>query len=116
MVNPTVIKQRLNQLSTSLRKVEKYKVLSLEEFLEDDVVQDVVEYNLFIIVNMMVDIATHIVVDNNLGNPETLGGAFDILCKEKYIDKAEAKIYRNMVGLRNILSHEYIKINKNITR
>ena len=114
MVNPTVIKQRINQLSTSLKKIEKYKGLSLDEFLEDDVVQDVVEYNLFIIVNMMIDIATHIVVDNNLGNPETLGGAFDILYKEKYIDEAELKIYRNMVGLRNILSHEYLKINKNI--
>ncbi|SDZ23948.1 Uncharacterized conserved protein YutE, UPF0331/DUF86 family [Proteiniborus ethanoligenes] len=114
MVNIEVIKQRLNQLSTSLNKIERFRAISLEEFLQDDIIQDVVEYNLFIAINMMIDIATHIVVDNNIGNPETLGEAFSILNKEKYFNDDETKIYRNMVGLRNILSHEYLKIDKKI--
>ena len=70
-----------------------------------------VEYNLFIAINMMIDIATHIVVDNNMGS-QTLGEAFNILNKEKYLNDEETKVYRNMVGLRNILSHEYINIDK----
>jgi len=114
MVDVEVIKQRLNQLSTSINKIERFKEVSLEEFLKDDIIQDVVEYNLFIAINMMIDIATHIVVDNNMGSPETLGEAFNILNKEKYLNDEETKIYRNMVGLRNILSHEYINIDKNI--
>ena len=114
MVNIEVIKRRLNQLSISLNKIERYEKVSFEEFLQDDIIQDVVEYNLFIVINMMVDIATHIVVDNNLGNPETLAEAFNILNKKKYLSDDETKIYRNMVGLRNILSHEYLKINKEI--
>ncbi len=114
MVNIEVIKQRLNQLSTSLNKIERFKEISLEEFLKDDIIQDVVEYNLFIAINMMIDIATHIVVDNNMGSPETLGEAFNILNKEKCLNDEETKVYRNMVGLRNILSHEYINIDKKI--
>ncbi|SHI16267.1 type VII toxin-antitoxin system HepT family RNase toxin [Sporanaerobacter acetigenes] len=114
MVNIEVIKQRLNQLSTSINKIERFKEISLEEFLKDDIIQDVVEYNLFIAINMMIDIATHIVVDNNMGNPETLGEAFNILNKEKYLNDEETKVYKNMVGLRNILSHEYINIDKKI--
>ncbi|HFL3828466.1 TPA: DUF86 domain-containing protein [Clostridioides difficile] len=114
MVNIEVIKQRLNQLSTSINKIERFKEISLEEFLKDDIIQDVVEYNLFIAINMMIDIATHIVVDNNMGSPETLGEAFNILNKEKYLNDEETKVYRNMVGLRNILSHEYINIDKKI--
>lgn len=114
MVNIDVIKKRINQLSTSLNKIERFKDISLEEFLRDDIIQDVVEYNLFIAINMMIDIATHIVVDNNMGNPETLVGAFDILNNHKYLSGDETKTYRNMVGLRNILSHEYISIDKNI--
>ena len=55
--------------------------MCLRKFLKDDIIQDVVEYNLFIAINMMVDIATHIVVDNNMGNPKTLGEAFEILNK-----------------------------------
>jgi uncharacterized protein YutE (UPF0331/DUF86 family) len=114
MVDVEVIKQRLNQLSASLNKIERFKEISLEEFLEDDIIQDVVEYNLFIAINMMIDIATHIVVDNNMGSPETLGEAFNILNKEKYLNDEQTKVYRNMVGLRNILSHEYINIDKKI--
>ena len=114
MVDVEVIKQRLNQLSTSINKIERFKEISLEEFLKDDIIQDVVEYNLFIAINMMIDIATHIVVDNNMGSPETLGEAFNILNKEKYLNHEETKVYRNMVGLRNILSHEYINIDKRI--
>ncbi|MBU5294436.1 DUF86 domain-containing protein [Anaerosalibacter bizertensis] len=114
MVDVEVIKQRLNQLSTSINKIERFKEISLEEFLKDDIIQDVVEYNLLISINMMIDIATHIVVDNNMGSPETLGEAFNILNKEKYLNDEETKVYRNMVGLRNILSHEYINIDKKI--
>ncbi|SRR5690554_1488743 len=114
MVDVEVIKQRLNQLSTSINKIERFKEISLEEFLKDDIIQDVVEYNLFIAINMMIDIATHIVVDNNMGSPETLGEAFNILNKEKYLNDEETKVYRNMVDLRNILSHEYINIDKKI--
>lgn len=114
MVDVEVIKQRLNQLSTSINKIERFKEISLEEFLKDDIIQDVVEYNLFIAINMMIDIATHIVVDNNMGSPETLGEAFNVLNKEKYLNDEETKVYRNMVGLRNILSHEYINIDKKI--
>jgi len=114
MVDVEVIKQRLNQLSTSINKIERFKEISLEEFLKDDIIQDVVEYNLFIAINMMIDIATHIVVDNNMGSPETLGESFNILNKEKYLNDEETKVYRNMLGLRNILSHEYINIDKKI--
>ena len=77
-------------------------------------IQDVVEYNLFIAINMMIDIVTHIVLDNSIGKPETLGGAFDILNKNKYLSDEDTKIYKNMVGLRNILSYEYVNIDKRI--
>lgn len=114
MVNINVIKKKLSQLSRSLKKVENYQDLSLEEFLNDDIVQDVVEYNLFIAVNMIIDLATHIVVKNNMGLPETLGEAFTILHKEKYLSEEDCQTYKKMVGLRNLLSHEYVSIDKNL--
>ena len=114
MVEADVVRQRLTQLATSLKKIKRYKALSLEEFLKDEVAQDVVEYNLFIAINMMIDIACHAIVDNNLGNPDTVEEAFAILEKEKYLSSNEARVYRSMVGLRNILSHEYLKVDKEI--
>lgn len=114
MVKTRVLKSRLEQLYISLKKIKRYKDFTLEEFLEDDIVQDVVEYNLFISINMMVDIAVHIVIDNNLGKINTMAEAFEVLYKEKYIEKGEMIIYKNMVAFRNILSHEYVKIDKKI--
>lgn len=64
--------------------------------------------------NMMIDIVNHIVVDNNIGKPKTLSEAFDILNKEKYLKDYETEACKNMVEFRNILSHEYVNINKKI--
>ncbi|MDW7668789.1 MAG: DUF86 domain-containing protein [Bacillota bacterium] len=114
MVKSDVLKRRLEQLNISLRKLERYKNISFEEFIEDDVIQDVIEYNLFISINMMVDIAMHIVVDEQLGPTDKMGEAFEILYKEKYIKKEEMIKYKNMIAFRNILSHEYVKIDKKI--
>ncbi|KGG79484.1 hypothetical protein Y919_11765 [Caloranaerobacter azorensis H53214] len=114
MVKRDVIKERLNQLITSLEKIKRYQNLSLEGFLEDDIAQDVVEYNLFIAINMIIDMVMHIVTDERLGYAKTFGEAFEILHKKGYISREELDTYRSMVGLRNILSHEYIKINKKL--
>lgn len=38
MVKIEVLKKRLEQLNLSLNKIKRYQKLSLEEFLEDDIV------------------------------------------------------------------------------
>src|SRR6056297_3739809 len=106
MVKSDVLRRRLEQLNISLRKLERYKNISFEEFVDDDVIQDVVEYNLFISINMMVDIAMHIVVDEKLGSTDNMREAFEILYKEKYITKEDMTRYKNMIAFRNILYHE----------
>ncbi|MBM7614544.1 type VII toxin-antitoxin system HepT family RNase toxin [Alkaliphilus hydrothermalis] len=114
MVIEEVIKKRMQKLAQSLDKIARYRDLSYDEFLQDDIAQDIVEYNLLIAINMITDMATHIVLDNNIGNPNTMGEAFEILSKERYITVDEAATYKQMVGFRNILSHEYVKINKKV--
>ncbi|WP_026895843.1 type VII toxin-antitoxin system HepT family RNase toxin [Clostridiisalibacter paucivorans] len=114
MVKPRILKQRFTQLNISITKLKKYTDITWDDFIKDDIVQDVVEYNLFISINMLVDIATHIVSDENMGNPKTMGDAFEILYKQRIITKENEETYKKMVGFRNILSHEYIRINKKI--
>ncbi|AVX30235.1 DUF86 domain-containing protein [Carboxydocella sp. ULO1] len=114
MVRREVLAKRLEQLNLSIEKINRYRHLTEEEFLADEIAQDVVEYNLFIAINMIVDMATHIVVDNNMGRPQKMADAFDILYREKLISKQQKDIFQKMVGFRNILSHEYLKIDKKI--
>ena len=56
--------------------------MTFDQYIKNDIAQDVTEYNLFIAINKISDMAAHIVVDNNLGNPKTLGESFDILWKK----------------------------------
>lgn len=112
MVDKEVIQERLKQLSICIGKITKFRQLSFEKFLDDDLAQDVIEYNLFQSINLMIDIASHIVVDNNLGKPTKLADVFGILYKEKYLNDKQLSVYKNMVGFRNILSLEYINIDK----
>jgi len=114
MVDKEVIQERLKQLSICIGKITKFRHLSFEKFLDDDLAQDVIEYNLFQSINLMIDIASHIVVDNNLGKPTKLADAFGILYKEKHLNDKQLSVYKNMVGFRNILSHEYINVDKAI--
>lgn len=48
MVDQQVIRKRLEKMEQSLRKVDRFRDLTWEAFNEDDLVQDVVEYNLLI--------------------------------------------------------------------
>ncbi|WP_296865712.1 DUF86 domain-containing protein [Thermosyntropha sp.] len=114
MVKAEVIKKRLEKIYVCLVKIQKYQHLSWDEFLQNDVAQDVVEYNLFNVINMMTDIALHIVADNRLGNADSMTEAFEILYNHKYISKNDLKTYKNMIGLRNILAHEYVNLDKKI--
>lgn len=62
----------------------------------------------------MIDISQHIAIDNGWGDVKKLSDGFEILHKYKYISKEDLEIFKAMVGFRNIISHEYVKLDKQI--
>ena len=79
MVNPSVITKRVEQIERHLERIRPFASLSHEAFLNDTIAQDVVEYNLFQIVNHLIDMFQHTVVDEEYGFPETAYEAAQIL-------------------------------------
>ena len=69
MIDRTVVTRRIEEIDRHLKRIEEYADIGLEEFQQDLTAQDVVEYNLFQIVNHLIDIAQHIVVDEEYGFP-----------------------------------------------
>ena len=112
MVNPGVIVSRAEQIEKHLAKVRPYMSLSYDAFLGDNVAQDVVEYNLFQIVNHLIDIFQHIVVDEEYGFPETAYGAAEILITRGILTETDVEIFKKMVGFRNVVGHGYLNVNK----
>jgi len=114
MVDPGVILKRTEQIEKHLDRIRPFMSLPYDAFLKDEVIQDVVEYNLFQIVNHLIDILQHIVVDEEYGFPETAYEAAQILLAKGILGQQEAEIFKQMVGFRNVVGHDYININKDV--
>jgi uncharacterized protein YutE (UPF0331/DUF86 family) len=112
VVDKNVIGSRAQQIEGHLVKVAPYVSLSLKQFLDDPVAQDIVEYNLFQIVNHLIDMVQHIVVDEGYGLPDNAYEAAEILSKRGILSEAEVTTFKQMVGFRNVVGHDYISINK----
>ncbi len=114
MVNPGVILKRAEQIEKHLDRIRPFTSLSYDAFLKDNVAQDVVEYNLFQVVNHLIDIFQHVVVDEEYGFPETAYEAAEILFKKGILSPEDVKIFKQMVGFRNVVGHDYINIDKEV--
>lgn len=114
MVNKNMIISRVEQIDKHVEKLASYVSLTYEQFLNDSIAEDVVEYNLFQIVNHIVDVVEHIVVDEDYGLPSTSYEAIQIFFDKEVIDKTDLKLLKEMIGFRNVVGHEYININKEI--
>lgn len=71
-----------------------------------------VRYGLLESIQVVIDIACKISSEYNLGNPKNYRGCIELLEKHKYLDASLAKRVIGMVGLRNLLVHEYIEIDE----
>lgn len=107
MVKRDVVIAKIANIKKSLDRIKEKENISLEKFLQDRDIQDIVLFNLQTAIQGCIDLAGHIVSDNDLGVAESMGGLFDILSEKKIITLETAKVMRLMVGLRNLIAHEY---------
>ena len=114
MVDRGVILKRVEQIEKHLERIRPFISLSYDAFLNDNVAQDVMEYNLFQIVNHLIDIFQHVVVDEEYGFPETAYEAAQILLTKGVLGQEEVEIFKQMVGFRNVVGHDYIHIDKEV--
>lgn len=114
MVNKEVFISRTEKISQHLQKLTKYRNISLKDYINSEVIQDIAEYNIFQIVNHIIDIVEHIVVDEDYGLPESAYDAVQILIDKKRVTEKTGELLRKMIGLRNIIAHEYINMNKEV--
>ena len=107
-----VRKQKLDSLSRCLQRLQD-KTPSSVEMLEKDVdLQDIVTLNLERVVQISVDIATHLISEKGWTPiPATMAAAFDVLLQQKLITPELKDRLKKSVGFRNIAVHEYDKVN-----
>jgi len=106
-----MLKEKIKRLEENLVTLEEFrKNTSLDDLLRDKIKQWALRYGILECIQEIIDISCVLVSSNNLGNPKNYRECIEILIKNGYISKELGKRLISMVGLRNLLLHEYIKI------
>ncbi|MCX6074643.1 MAG: DUF86 domain-containing protein [Campylobacterales bacterium] len=103
------ILEKLKGLSDNLIILE-----SIREELNGEVINKRTEwevrYGLFESIQIIIDIACKVTSYYNLAHPKSYGECISALVNSKYIDSNIAQKTIKMIGLRNLLIHEYATI------
>ena len=108
------IKDKIAQIKQYLEELNELKPSTLEDYLEDFTKKAACERYAEKITQALVDLAFLVVKEKKLRIPEEDEEAFDILAKAKVISQSLAIELKNAKGMRNILAHEYGKVNDEI--
>ncbi|NSW76216.1 MAG: DUF86 domain-containing protein [Candidatus Atribacteria bacterium] len=103
--------ERFKRLEENIKELSSFREkVSFEEIYADKTLEWALRYGLLETIQSAIDLACHLVSRDNLGNPSTYAECITILEKNGYIDTILARRLTGMVGLRNLLIHEYATI------
>ena len=114
MTDPDLIAKKLAAVETCVADLRR--LARPAELATDLRERRFVEHTLQIAIQAALDVASHIVSDDRLGEPRTSRELFDLLERAGWIQASLARILRNMVGFRNVLVHGYDDVDLSIVR
>ncbi len=113
MPNRDVIKSKLgamrDYLSELMPYIEKARqgVISLES-----PELRIIERLFLLVVDAAIDVNTHIITRNKFESPDDYQGTFGVLAKHQIISFGLADKIQDSVGLRNVMTHGYEKVQR----
>ncbi|HQI41296.1 MAG: hypothetical protein B6D44_02050 [Ignavibacteriales bacterium UTCHB2] len=110
-----MITDKLKSLEENLNILNKIK----DDYTLNDIVSNKVDewglrYGLLESIQIIIDLSCSIVSERNLGIPKNYSDCINLIINNNYLEKELGKRILSMVGLRNLLVHEYgiIDVNK----
>jgi uncharacterized protein YutE (UPF0331/DUF86 family) len=114
MTDAALIAKKLAQIDTCLSDLRR---LATPELLQTDIRERrFVEHTLQIAIQAALDVASHIVSDGRLGEPQTNRDLFDLIANAGWLEPAQAGPLKNMASFRNVLVHGYDDVDLDIVR
>ncbi len=114
MTDVDLVAKKLTFIETCLRELRE---LAHPELIERDLREErFVAHTLQLAIRAALDIASHIVSDERLGEPETNRQLFELLAENGWIPWESAGPLTRMVGFRNILVHGYQEVDRTVVR
>jgi len=103
--------ERLVQLERNVAALESFRRdHGMEEVSNTITLQWTLRYGLIESIQIVIDTACHVCNDKNLGTPKNYGDCVRFLVQFGYLDRSLSAPILSMIGLRNLLIHEYVTI------
>jgi uncharacterized protein YutE (UPF0331/DUF86 family) len=110
MSNWEIIEQHIQNMEEALTELGKYRNISFEEFQRDLSLRWIVEKGIETLIQNLLDIGAHLLASQIKNDWEDYGEIILELGKHRVIPEVFSNKIKGMAGLRNILIHEYMKI------
>jgi len=113
MSSKTYIHNKTSEIQKYLGKAESYKVYPREKIENDDTIRLSLERVLFLLTQATIDLGEMVIGYKKLRKATTLKEIFAILHENNIISIKLRNKLMDMTGFRNILVHDYAKIDYN---
>ena len=110
MVDKDLILAKSSSVKRHLRRIEEKRNIDLNIFLKDIDRQESILFNLQMAIQKCIDIAAYIISDEGFGVPGSTNDMFYLLEENGYLDRGITEKMVKAVGFRNLIVHEYEKI------
>lgn len=114
MTNISIIENKISAAKKYLKILEDFKKYSKNEIEKDINIRGAVERYLYLITQATIDLAEAIIAFKKFRKPSTMNESFYILNEEKIIPDGLREKMVGLTGFRNIVAHDYEKINYEI--
>ena len=105
-----VIENKISSARKYLKILQRYKRYKREEIEGNIDIRGAVERYLYLAIQSAIDLAEAVIAYKGFRKPTTMSEAFDILKEERLISAKLTNELVKMVGFRNIITHDYEKI------
>ena len=112
MTDTSLIRKKLSELENNIQTLERLRSYSLPDLQNDREKAWSVEHGLQLSIQIIIDTGNHILAAKGEQEVEEYVDIIDKLGERAIVPSEFAQAIRGMAGFRNILIHEYEKIDK----
>ena len=110
MVDRDLLLRKLADLDQYLGQVSEYRDITIDQYRGDWKTQRIVERTLQTAIEVCVDIVNHVIADRGLRVPATYVEAFEVLGEAGLLDAARRDAMIRMSKFRNVIVHDYARV------
>jgi len=110
MSNLAVIETKISHIQKYLKLLERYKKFSQQDLEQNPDLKGAVERYLYLATQATLDLGEALIAYQDFRRPGTYTDVFYILDEEEFISKELSEKLVNMSKFRNVIAHDYEKV------